>query len=509
MYPGLSKLKNTFSDTCFIISGEEDNEFRPNFKLWAPVTACATDFVTEHLLQTDDTMTQMRIVDYVQRHFKTVISNFQTKHGIPEESIHFIFKGGNVMRFIMHAFMAQQPQLLEKIKEKYMDVFKASDLDFGIVIDPKYLSNLSKEDIHTFTDECNEVMKVMRGEMVNSNIIPAVKNAISAHTLMKTFYEMNKKVIENNIKNPSKPLPTPYVLSCMNMNTLFEKQSHLMPPITRRDMIITFVDEDKDTQSVRDHAKQGLQYRPDVRVCESKEPGAMLFVSCNKTLLFPREGISDLIHFNLVRIKLAFEATLEDGSIKKIGGEVVDLSIPMPDGVDQTPRAFKNLAGHNIDIYKTYRLQVLGTQYSVQSYSVPSLIYDLVRCIFIEVAYVWEADKYLKRVKRIMGLMLCEAFIERSQGVPVSTLRNLMFQTFNTFTNTSNISYEGSIWKFVQSYITKFVTTKHVNITKYNEINSEISKLLLVNLQLLAELPPFFDIYSQTIIDTPDVFNLF
>ena len=504
MYPSVCKLKLANSELCYIVSGKDD-EFRPNFKTWAPVTSCATDFVTEHLLQTDDTMTQMRIVDYIQKHFQYAIANFQMKHDLPQESVHFIFKGGNVMRFVMHAFMAQQPQLLKDIKTKYMDVFKASDLDFGIVIDSKYLSKLSKEDMYAFTDECNESMKDMRALMMNTDFIPGVNKVISQQTLINTYNDMYKKIIEHNMENPTKPLPSPYVLSCMNMNTNEKKLSRLTPPVTRKDLTITFINEKKDTQFIKNNAEQGLEHRPSVRVCESYDSGKMLFVSCNKTLLFPRQGISELIHFNLIRIKLAFELQLEDASIKKIGGEVVDLSIPMPDGVDQTPPVFKCLSGNDIDIYKTYKLQVLGTEYSVESYSVPSLIYDLVRCIFIEVSYVWEADKYLKRIKRIMGLMLCEAFIERSKGTPLHEITYVMFQTFHTGIQTPDISHTGSIWKLVQSYIKEFMKTRTVNIEKYEEIDFQISNLLTVNLQLLAQLPPSFNVYSQTIIDTPDV----
>lgn len=244
-------------------------------------------------------------------------------------------------------------------------------------------------------------------------------------------------------------------------------------------------------------------------VCESKDPAQTLYVSRNESLIFAREGDVykyDTLHFDLVRIKLCFELVLEDGTIKKIGGEVVDLSISQPDGVDQTPPQFKSLSnGSYTQIYQTYNLQTPIDVYSIDSYSLPGLIYDIVRILFIEIANPWDDKKYKKRIKRIMGLLLCEAFMEQSHGVPTQILTGLMrclidVHAYRRACQDTNCHWiKETIWIFVGSHIHEVLhKTDAAHSAQLNEFAHILETLVVTNIDILQTTPPPLDVYTQT-----------
>merc|ERR1711871_1554981 len=84
--------------------------------------------------------------------------------------------------------------------------------------------------------------------------------------------------------------------------------------------------------------------------------------------------------------------------------------------------------------------------YSVESYSIHGLIYDLTRILFIEPLAPWEDNKYEKRLRRLMALLLCEALIERSNGFDKQALDLLMNGLIE---NDGFPPPPGTIWKFI------------------------------------------------------------
>ena len=93
-----SDLVNKSNIQCTSIENVNDDVL-PH---WAPITAVATNFVVNELLGTYDVLNMMKFVDFVKKWFEPIIQYSTKILNISRSSVHFIFKGGNVMRFILH-----------------------------------------------------------------------------------------------------------------------------------------------------------------------------------------------------------------------------------------------------------------------------------------------------------------------------------------------------------------------------------------------------------------------
>ena len=508
MLPSFKALPfNMTQPSCYTIIDNDDDQTKPGFKTWSPITEEATEFVTLNLLGSDDTLTQMRLVHYIQQLFRPNVTAFENLHDLPQGTVHFIFKGGNIMRFVVHALAIQRPSIINDIKSNYLDVFKASDLDFSIIVPQPHMKNIDPQDIHNFTRDCAITMKKLRDQLIHSpDLIDGLNtsNNVLQTAFDSTFLKIQRRIESHNKDNSVDPLPTAYSMHCMNLVTGVtntKDNTRLVPSVTRKDITISF-ENDKTAKNMilTQNSDSCSSVAPPVRVCESKEPAQILYVSTNESLIFSRDGSvyqNEVLHFDLVRIKLCFELVLDNGIIKKIGGEVVDLSIPHPDGVDQTPPIFKRISdGSFIDVYKTYKLQTSTETYSVESYSICGLIYDIIRTLFIEISHPWDDKKYKKRMKRIMGLLLCEAFEEQSLGVNTYKLTRLM-RSFISPTTHCNI--EGTIWCLVRREIqrVRFETTEAYSV-QLKEFVDTLTQLVEANIDALQTSTESFDLYTQT-----------
>ncbi len=250
----------------------------------------------------------------------------------------------------------------------------------------------------------------------------------------------------------------------------------------RPDMEIIFNNENEDINNI----KQGFDQK-NVSICQHSDETNSFYVTNNKSLYFARdESLTTFLHFDLVRIKLAFKLHLEDNlkkSSKLIGGEVIDLSIQHIDAANQSPPIFETLQERKeSNKYVTYSITTTkGNIYSIESYSIHGLIYDLTRILFIEPKAPWEDDKYEKRLRRLMALLLCEALIERSNGFDKQAL-DLLMNSLNEgdeFYPPPNTIWELVINK-VKSVYDAFADDP--NIVKFKET---MSTLVRVNCELI------------------------
>ena len=94
-----------------------------------------TNFITTEYLANDLTIAQF--VRLVTDTFQKILNKYIILKNLPEDSIIFVYKGGNILRIISREFMRSIPhKCAELIVNTYYQYFKRSDADFSIYIDP-------------------------------------------------------------------------------------------------------------------------------------------------------------------------------------------------------------------------------------------------------------------------------------------------------------------------------------------------------------------------------------
>ena len=428
--------------TCYTFEDEYDQE-SSDFVVRTSIVAHATEFVTHDLLGSQDTLAQMRIVHEVYQKFAPILAQFREKHGLGVDDVHLVYKGGNVMRFVMHGLVLGNPHLIERIHTTYLDHFKASDIDFGITVTRTRPSTITSNDVHLLTIECETAMQELRDAFIRSRgLISGLRHSsdVLRDALQRAFANMKDSIRTHNNMYAESPLPEAIYLRCMGMSVGDGAKYILQPSTARTDFAITL-------ESANDSSRN-TEHPPRV-VCESNRLPQTLYVSRNEALRFQTKK-GGYRHFNLVRMKLCFELAFVDGDTRRLGGEVVDLSITHTDSIDPTPFVFDRLSGGSTTIYETYKLRTPTKTYKLESYSVAGLACDTIRIVFEETDNPWDDKKYKKRIIRIMGLLLCEAFFEQGNGVSTETVVEAMQECVKLETRKLKAN---SLWAFMQKYV--------------------------------------------------------
>ncbi|MDA9603645.1 hypothetical protein N9S30_00660 [bacterium] len=426
---------------CHEIAGEHDEQ-SPEFAVWRSVIASVTNFVTIDILDNKNTVSQMRIVQAVYDQFLPIVEGFRMEMGLQKRHIRFVYKGGNVMRFAIHSLAIDNPHIFGAIHAEYFEDFQASDIDFGIYL-TQGAPYVPSSKVHALTRQCEKAMKDLRDIFVRS---PATMTGLRSskqvlvNSLKRTFLNIQKKVREYNATTSQNKVEVPDSLRCMDVSTGNSTVYQLQPSVTRHDFAVVLYEGIPTTTGV------------EKLICESRRPPQMLYVSRNETLKFesPR---GDVRHFDLVRMKLSFDLGFGNEVRQKIGGEVVDLSISHQDSVDTAPYAFLRFSTDRYaNVYQTYEVQTPQRRYSVESYSVAGLACDTIRVLFEFPNFPWDDRKYGKRLKRTMGLLLCEAFLELADGAPFATITDAMRRCVRPETGELQ---SNTIWAFLQQHVAR------------------------------------------------------
>lgn len=493
------------NEVCTVINSKEeyegDDARDPSFKDWAPVVADATEFVTENMIgASSEFISQWRLIDFIRSRFAPVIKKFLLDHRLPTDSVHFIFKGGNVMRFIMHGLAERYNALLVELNNEYFSMFKSSDLDFGISFDEDAIrGKVRPEDavefVHHLSNRIEIEMKVIRDLFIATPTayFPEIKlDTWLITTAFQKIKDQMVKTVEKFNVSPSGSgvkLPSIVNLRSLSVDLADKKENQLRGSVARNDMTIKFLDED----AALDFISKGVEgAQPQVVVCERVSKEHTMFVSNNQALMFRRNADNDAIHFDLVRLKLAMALDVKDDNgtewTKRVGAEVIDVSLThVYQNANPIP-VFKTLnpnSTRNVKIYETYSLATLDDvpPYEVESYGLHSILYDLIRVIFIEIKYPWEDAKYIKRLGRIMGLLLCEAFMEIDDGIAMDDVRGVME---GCIVASPILPEEGTIWALVQKCVIKTLEAPESFYQEKQEFIESIQGKTKANLRMLT-----------------------
>jgi hypothetical protein len=427
-----------------------------------PLKTVATDFVVNEMFQTESTL--YKFLSVVYNNFDEVLSIYREKKNIAEKDLFFIYKGGNILRFVSHEFMRQIPASAnDEISKFYAPFFKRSDADFAVFISP---------DLENY-DEVHHDIGII-AYLVQDRIRAIFMNnpgeyfdflRYSKHYKDKILREYLPKFNEFEgfkFKNLS------FLES--NANGQGERSSLSQP-----DFAIDFIHKVPTPEEEAGHFRMGIRKN----IFDS---GSFITISHNDALLFYTGVNKDRkSHFTLVRSKIFFTLTGMDDKPLKVGGELIDVGIDYTDDV-------KNI--HLVDHFKSsihdYEITYKDCTLKFKSYTISHLIYDLEEILFEKAKYPWDDPKYNKRINRLFYFYFVDAFLKIKTG-------DERIEMLRSFKNSILMKYKQK--KNPNADIKKFRT-------KYSKYGLEIAHMLKwlpelnakVDAESEAEMTKFIDL---------------
>lgn len=352
-----------------------------------PLKNVATDIVVEQFFQTDETI--YRFLNLVYTTFAEALQIYRDKEGILDENLFFIYKGGNILRFVSREFMLQIPAVAhEEFKRYYTPYFKRSDADFSIFIHPNI------RDYRKVHDDMGLLSYLLQDRI--RDIL--LSNPGHYFDFMRYDKEYRKEVLMKYL-----PKFNEGDFSFTNITFTGDKDYE-----TRDDFAIKFLDEE-------DSIKYTLN-----------ESDSFITVSHNDALIFYTGVDEDRpSHFKLVRSKIYFNLFDKAGNRLKVGGELIDVGIDYPEDVKNV-----HLLENMDSALYVYSVRHKECELDFISYTISNLIYDLEEILFEKYIFPWEDNKYTKRINRLFYMYFIDVFLRVNDGEARIDLYNRLRDSF-------------------------------------------------------------------------------
>ncbi|XWV26754.1 hypothetical protein QJ857_gp0300 [Tupanvirus soda lake] len=393
-----------------------------------------TDLVVYEFLKTP--LQLCNFISLVFTTFDQAIKTYNKAKGFSDKDIFFVYKGGNILRFISNKVFYMLPgRVKDDMFSYYRDAFKKSDADFSIYINPlldnfdqafdeitiiayfvqNYLRNIFLEnpkkyfDYYNLSDSAKRDLyltyldKLNNAEVVKTGVIPGKFLALWTPDVdigkkyipkkdFEIFFEKIAKILQgtNNITksaDPNKKSITTFV----NL-----KPIHL---------------EEFEEKELANLAESQLDIYGNISQSE-------IIVSVNRTTTFLAHG--GIVSFNLVRTKVSFNA-IRDVNLNSLGeqppevseylvdrldGELIDVSITNKQDYN-VKHFFENVDKYIVE----YKLEEGECNMPFRAYSIDYLIEDLENILFVQNEYPWDDPKYAKRLKRLIFMYYLSLFL--------------------------------------------------------------------------------------------------
>jgi hypothetical protein len=345
-----------------------------------------TNFVVQEFFRT-----KITLFNFIKITYNTIdskLKDYRIKNNLSDDSIYFLFKGGNVLRMLANrAFSLLPPAPRELLIKNYAENFKRSDADFSIFIDNEKLSGLDYEkvmtDLSTLTYQAlDQLRQEFSREPQKYFDFLRLKKAYANDELDAYFKRIKDLAALVNKDNPQW-----FQAKFIQMQLLDEHSSSYLRCAYegQYDYLYEF-----------DSAKPGNI----IGIPLTQKP-SWIMNSINKTLErfvggFPK----NLVKFYLLRSKVQFEYSYEkDGVLirRPVGAELIDVSFPHKD--DFRLRDFLNHAPEFIANYSITE-EASGETIVLKAESKKGLADDLIVAVFEQIR-PWEAVKYEKRISRL------------------------------------------------------------------------------------------------------------
>jgi hypothetical protein len=415
---------------------------------------------------THDPKKMKLIVNLTYNIFTEIIEKYCEKMGINKDDIIFVYKGGNVLRFLFKEGMKEFPSNSSyAVYEELSNFFKISDNDYSILINP----NIPDYD------------EIFNGVTAISYLVLCVIRKVIVENLPLLYdyydktYDSKKNIINSRfdeINNLIKEILNGHIVSIYHGQDKFVFDNALD------------VNTDLHTETYnRDLGilNNGVQNNPETIGTFSIPQLGMsnLYIpfrnSLNEMNKYDWDNKQGTTRFNLVRMKATFPTTvkLHDGTNRHFNftGELIDVSIPYKMHFDPS----------TIAIYKdeTFDLEF-------KSYSFDHYITDLEFILFDQLLFPWDDVKYNKRLIRLV-FMYCY---------------NLLFFSTNNEPRINSINDVLIILKYILDLF------KHIknpeNINRLKESTGLLKGIFTSDKIRFKKFFNYFDIIIDNIIASPD-----
>lgn len=436
-----------------------------------------TEFVTNEFFKTPEQI--QNFIKLVCDSYNNVFIEYSKAKGLNNDDIVFVYKGGNIMRFIFKEFLSNYPKhISEQIDSFYSDAFKRSDADFSIYIRPT-LSNY--EEIYTQVCDLtfliqNQIRNVFMTKGSDWFDFFRLSKDIQKETLVKyqnklqeSQYAQNYgKVVEGIIFGDIK-IGTNSGYAIREDSTKFF-DSHEKPTSTTK--IDLYKIWEINDSSLSDLAKEQKE-------AYTNYTGPQMFISANE-LTF---GVS---FFNLIRTKWIIDIVFNDRTVIT-DGELIDVSIIRKE--DQYVQHFYDHLEDNIHEYS------VGSGLKFKAYSLKYLIQDLEKILFTISEFPWSDNKYEKRIKRLIFFYFVTMLLNKNVESDFSAQKRYI-ERFKQLLNKANnlgefksalltelhskdlglVVQERNPFIFMLTNLGKIVTSKNMD---YNEFRKYVETLNL------------------------------
>ena len=412
--------------------GAKKNEGPIDYEEKRPINGKYTDITTKRF--TKDVNKQKLIVNLTYRLYDAVINKYCDLINIPRNMVAFIYKGGNVLRFIFQQSLKELPDhTSDEIYEKLCKYFKLSDNDYSIL-----LSNSIDDYDNVFrniTAVAYLTLCALREHISRPKSLFALYDYYGkVHAAKKTVLseevgeikELIKKIMNADLVSISHCAGLPNSDGQVPTEKFYfdEPQPQPQPqpePVVEAvgqaggDPYEEYIEKYPDIVILNDGANEGYPDETKNMSYELSQLGmegktSPFRASMNTGIVFEKvngRGEKTITRFNLVRTKCIFptEVRYKDGSkaTMSFAGEHVDISIPYKTGLDL----------HALTTYSDKSFDMTFMSYDYNHY-----IDDLNRMLFIETLYPWEDVKYVKRLVRIIYMFCFDMMFYKDHADP-------------------------------------------------------------------------------------------
>ena len=375
-----------------------------------PLKTIATDIVVNEFFQTKDTL--YYFLSFVHDFFDETLAQYRQLNQLSEKQLFFLFKGGNMLRFVSHEFLLELPNsATRELDDFYAPFFKRSDSDFSIYVDPRV------DQYDRVFHECTLIAYLVQNE---------IRKEFLAHTdHYFDFFRFKRSYREQLLQ--------PY-LAKFNQAKGFENEfvnfGILNTSANSAGSFAYAIDADSTLEFVRnDEIDRAQEVRTAVQapINEGEQSAdSFMTITHNNALDFSKEGVDARTKFNLTRTKVIFTLLRKSGALQNVGGELIDVSVPHRD--DDAVAPFFD------DLEKKVAVYTLSSDHCRFTFKANSLLYlikDLENVLFMRSEYPWMDRKYVKRLNRLVYLYFVDAFVRLDSGAEkLALFRNLREKVF-------------------------------------------------------------------------------
>lgn len=337
------------------------------------------------------------------------------------------YKGGNILRLLFMRLLGEAEPLgiYTKVCGTYCDVFKPSDMDFSVEV-VEHSTEPSPQQVPT--DRVQEGLRHARDEMlrgIDAHMPLCTRNDAYVGARLADLVGQARGADGANWSSAQIAMPTGDTR------------------LWRADRIRRYADEATGPRQ----AAEGIRARTvESAIADERQP---IYVYVNKTTH------DDHHRFDLVRLKCTM-ALKGPQAERVIAGDIVDVAVHHDDYVFRRNFKFnyKDARGKPVEKLFLYTLHNMfdGKLVQFETYGLVALIHDALRTVFLSsrreadpARPPWRADKYEKRVKRIMALLLCLAI---SEGPSSSAVMAGLHSSTE-----ENENEHGTIWHEVKRHL--------------------------------------------------------